>query len=267
MLGDCKLPAFRAIVSTALERVRDDAASSAEIADLMSSDPGLSVRLLGTVNSAAFALRHQVRSVHHAVSLLGRNQLESMLISIATRDALPREPGRGFEPQRFWVTAARRATTGRAIAELIDPATRSESFTASLLQDLAIPLLSSSKGDEYGAVLVRWHDGDEDLARLERETFGWDHAEVAGWVCRAWDFPEPLTVAIGNHHGAADDASPQDALPAVGLVSVLREVDEQSGIEQLAERVEANHGIERDQTRELVRESFDAASDIARLFA
>ena len=90
----------------------------------------------------AFALRHKVRGVHHAVSLLGRSQLESMLISMAVRDTLPNSAKRGFEPRRFWTTSARRACTAAALADRIDPSTRSESFTASLLQDMAVPVLS-----------------------------------------------------------------------------------------------------------------------------
>ena len=62
VLGECELPTFPAVVANVLQRVRDDEASSSEISDLVSSDPGLSVRLLGTVNSAAFALRHRVRA-------------------------------------------------------------------------------------------------------------------------------------------------------------------------------------------------------------
>ena len=78
------------------------------------------------------------RSVHHAISLLGRDQLESMLLSLAVHDALPSKPTLGFEAGRFWQTAARRATLGRALADKIDPATRSESFTASLLRYHAV---------------------------------------------------------------------------------------------------------------------------------
>ena len=85
ILGEVQLPTFPMIVTHALEKVRATESSTSEIADLVASDPGLSVGLLGTVNSAAFALRHRVRNIHHAVSLLGRNQLESLLISMAMR--------------------------------------------------------------------------------------------------------------------------------------------------------------------------------------
>jgi HD-like signal output (HDOD) protein len=262
-LGEIELPTFPTVVASALERVRDDEASTPEISDLLSSDPGLSVRLLGTVNSASFALRHRVRNVHHAVSLLGRNQLESLLISMAVRDALPRRSTRGFDVQRFWRTAARRATTARALAGEIEPATRSECFTGGLLQDLAIPLLAHHKGPAYDELLEQWHAGTGELAPLEREAFGWDHAEIAGLVCREWGFPDSLSEAIEGHH--SDD--PSVPLPAVRLVAPLRESLEESGIDELISRCVEHHGLQAERLTELTATAYQDAEEIARMFA
>lgn len=261
-LGDIELPTFPSVVTCALDRVRDDEASTAEISDLLASDPGLSVRLLGTVNSAAFAMRHRVRNVHHAISLLGRNQLESLLISIAVRDALPGKPANGYDVKRFWRTAARRATAAKALAGLIDPSAHSESFTASLLQDLAIPLLSQHQGDAYGAVLDQWHNAPCELAQLERDAFGWDHAEIAGSVCREWGFPDTLVNAIEGHHSAVGSTS----LPAVQLVAPLREVLEQPGIDQVVELSFERYQVQKDVIIELLAVSFESAEEIARMF-
>ena len=100
------LPTFPTIYLEALQQVRDPTSSAAALADVLALDPGLTVRLLGAVNSAAFGLRSPVKSVHHAVSMLGRGHIESMLISLATHSALPAEPCGGFEPHRFWRAAA-----------------------------------------------------------------------------------------------------------------------------------------------------------------
>ena len=264
VLGDCELPSFPAILAAALEKVRDPDGPLHEIGDLVATDPGLTVRLLSTVNSPAFALRHKVRSIHHAVSLLGRSQLESILISMAVSQSLPSRAARGFEPSRFWITAAKRATTARALADRIDPSTQSESFTASLLQDLAVPILSHRREREYGPLLEHWHNSVDDLAALERREFGWDHAAVGGAMCEEWRFPERQAQAIAEHHDEADDDPP--ALPAVRLVAALREIEEQAGIERLVERTRETYGVPADETIALVRASFESADEISRLF-
>ena len=60
--------------------------------------------------------------------MLGKNQLESMLICCAVNQALPRDNVEGFEASRFWTAAARRAAIAARLADLIDPATRSETW-------------------------------------------------------------------------------------------------------------------------------------------
>jgi len=265
VLGDVELPTFPGTVAKVLERIRDEDVSFVEISDLLAGDPGLTVRLLGTVNSAAFALRQTVKSVHHAVSLLGRSQLESMLISVGVGQVIPDPSARGFESRRFWATSARRAVAARNFAELIDPSTRSESFTASLLQDLAVPFLSQHRGDPYADVLEEWHRGEQDLAQLERNAFDWDHATIAGWFCVDWGVPERITDAIVNHH--AHEPGQTAPLPAVELVGYLREVNEEYGFQQLVEAAHARFGIPEDVSVELLRGAEEPAEEIARQFA
>jgi HD-like signal output (HDOD) protein len=261
VLGDEALPSFPAVVLNALQRVREPDCDLSEVANVVANDPGLSVQVLRTVNSAALALRHRVRSVHHAVSLLGRGELESILISIGVRATLPRESTRGYETARFWITSARRAAAASALAEMISPKTRSESFTASLLQDMAIPLLAHRQGGEYGVMLEDWHYGTRDLAVLERENFGWDHAEVGSWMCTEWKFPDQLGAAIRLHHGRETET-----LPAVHLVAVLREVDDRLGVERLIERAHEQFGLNKDDTAGLVEASLQEAEEISSLF-
>lgn len=105
-----------------MELIRDDDSTAAQIAAVVASDPATSVRLLQTVNSAAYAIQRTVESVQQAVSLLGRNELESLLIASAVGRGLPSKPARGFDPKRFWMTASRRAALAQALAERVEPA-------------------------------------------------------------------------------------------------------------------------------------------------
>lgn len=264
LLGDYQLPSFPVVIMNALEKVRDADASSAQIAELVASDPGLSVKLLTTVNSAAYALRNKVNNIDHAVSLMGRGELESILISMAVHQLLPTGNDSGFDGQAFWRVAARRAALARGLADLIDPSNRSESFTAALLQDMAVPVLAQQRTLEYSPVLESWYATGADLASLERENFEWDHATVAMWMCDDWGFPDRIAEAIGAHHGTGGELT---ALPAVSLVSALNGQDDSAGIDQLIERAHADHGLSEDQLVEIVQSSISAAEEISRMFA
>jgi len=223
-LGGAELPSFKAVTMQILRKLRDPEASTREIAALVANDPGLSVKVLKTVNCAAFGLRRPAGDVGHAINLLGRGGVEGIVLGVAVKEALPNAPADGYDPRRFWRAAAVRAATAKALADALDPSQRMVSFTAGLLQDMAVPVLAHQKPD-YGAVLRAWHAGDVDLDTAERSEFGWDHAEVAGWLAADWEFPTVLGESIAAHHQA------EAPLP-VQLVGLLHE-DPSFGTERM----------------------------------
>jgi HD-like signal output (HDOD) protein len=196
---------------------------------------------------------------------LGRNEVEALLIAASVRGALQRRPRPGFAPNRFWKASARRAAVARAVAGALHPETKSEAFTAALLQDMAVPLLADALRRSYGAVLVESYAQGYDLAQLELNEFGWTHADAAGWMCKQWSFPKRITLGIERHHYT--DLNAVGVLPAVSLVSLLREKDGQdTGNDELIEAVASYAGMPTDVTQELVQTAVDSADDVARMF-
>ena len=139
-----------------------------------------------------------------------------------------------------------------------------ESFTASLLQDMAIPLLVRSRGEAYNQVLNQWHARGGDLDDLEREQFPWDHSEVGSWMCASWDLPEPLAMAIHAHHSDHPDLG-EECPPAVALVGFLREGDMEEGVDELIEKAGLWYGLTEEKCRELLDESFRRAEELVSL--
>ena len=263
VLGGAALPSFPAIQMQVLRSLRQEDISLGTVGDMVMRDPGLSTKVLSTVNCAGFGLKRRVDNVSHAVSLLGVARLESVVLSLAVASALPSKSTRGFQPRRFWRAAARRATTALALADLLHPASRSIAFTAGLLQDMAVPLLAHALGQPYDELLQRWYSQGGDLAELEREAFGWDHGLVACWMADGWRFPEPLGYAIGGHHGTSEPEL--QAPPPVALVATLgeqRKLDTGSLVEQTCSTFHA----EPDDVADAIKRGVESASEIARLF-
>lgn len=264
VLGDYVLPSFPAVAQQVMERIRDPNVSSAAVAELVSKDPGLSAGVLKTVNSAAFSPVEHIDSMSQAVAMLGLSPLESMVLSISVGKLLPATTSPHYSPREFWLASARRAAVARAIAAALHPATTSLSYTAALLQDMAIPFLAEKQGEEYGAILDAWSDGQGDLVELERDAFEWDHAEVATWICRDWNLPESLCAAIGGHHGAMIEGF--DVPPAVILVGFIRNTPDDPGTEKLIEIAQIRYSMNSERLTELVRAGFAAADELAGLF-
>jgi len=262
VLGDLELPSFPEVVLKTLDAIRDPDASVASVAAVLRADPGMSVRLLKLANSAGRSGSRKIESVDRAVALAGMAQVESLVLSIGVGSALPTSPVEGFDPQRFWATAARRASLARALAAELQPAAAAMSFTAGLLQDMAIPLLATARKD-YRPVLAAWHGGGGDLADMERSEFGWDHSEVATWVCDSWALPEVLAEAIGGHHQSVEGLS---SPAAVELVATLTEAADSGDLDRLVALASERYGMAADRCVELVEEADAGAGELAALF-
>jgi len=183
VLDGFELPTFPHVIADALGRLGDPDVAMSEVAAVLELDPGMSVKLLKLTNSAGFGMRNPVDSLHKAVTMLGRNQVESILIGSAARASVPTPRSPIFNTARFWRTAASRAIVATSISAIVEPTRRSETFTAALLQDMAMPVLVDHI-DGYDLLLKQWHGGEiADLAIAEQDQFGWDHASVSG---RRW---------------------------------------------------------------------------------
>jgi HD-like signal output (HDOD) protein len=198
LIGDYQLPSFSAPAVSTLSLLRSDADMSQIVQRLM-ADPGLNVRILRRVNSAAFGLRRKVTNLEHAANLLGRSRIESLVLTAAVSDSLPSPSG--IDTAGFWQTSARRACLARHLASLLCPSQETEAFTAALLQDMAVPFLAESSLDRYAAIYKRFViDDSSTLQEMEQGAFGYDHAQVGALMAETWGLPEPLVTAIADHH-------------------------------------------------------------------
>lgn len=258
------IPEFQAVTLRILEKLRDPEVDFGDVAECIQWDPGLVVQLLRTANSAAYGVHSRIEDVRHAISLLGRSQLEQIVLSIAVRDSLPMPSVPGFQSERFWGAAAFRAAVARALAEKLHPARNAEAFTAGLLQDMAIPVIAHARPDEYAAVLYAWHGGDGNLHELEEQAFGWTHARVGALLGQAWQLPDNLVQATEHHHG--EHATDEEVLPATRLVALLGELNSDRDHELLIERARSDYGLEPDWIREVLVECLEKSRELAQGF-
>ena len=263
LMGDYELQSFPAAVMNVLGMLRDPHSEVKDIADQIQMDPGMNIKILRLVNSAAFGLVTKVSNLHHAVTILGRSRLESMLLTYAVSTTIPPEL-KCMEVSRFWLASARRACLAKHIALHLHAATQAESFTAALLQDLAIPLISEGKRQLYKDLLKKWHaDNEADIDVMERELLGYDHPIIGALVAEGWGLPEHLIHAIAGHHDLSEQSS---AEPAVRLVSLVRYFDEDDGTKRLLKTAERDFGIGMNMMEEMIFKAFAEAEQFADTF-
>ncbi len=104
-----------------------------------------------------------------------------------------------FDLKSLWQDSLRRGLFARAFGKVMGLKEAEELFAASLLQDMAVPLLAKEQPVRYLKLLEARTDGESRLSDLERAEFGWTHADAAGYMARHWSLPEEFAKLIESH--------------------------------------------------------------------
>ena len=263
ILGDYELPKFRKTVFETLRRLREPTATSADIAEVMSMDPDLTSRVMRTVNSTAYAPRTPIKDLDHAVTMLGKAELERIVMMLGAKMAVPKNLPKYLDMDSFWQRAGLRAVIARGLAELVAPAKAGLCFSAGFLEDFSVPIIAASKGNEYADVYEKSTDGTKPLHELEQEQFGWDHAELGALVCNEWDLPEEIAAAISTQNEPESELRPD---PVFFVSDLSGEIDE-DWRDHFKEGVLTHHDVSEEALDKMLDEADGKARELVRLIS
>ena len=180
------------------EVVADPDCDFDDIAEIISIDPSLTLRLLKIVNSAFYGFRGEIETVTHALGVVGTEQL--MQLVLATTVVGQFKGVHMIDMEYFWKHSVACGLTARAIHQARGEYDGERFFVAGLLHDIGRLVMCLKAPDQLRVVLDfakksgdRWH-------KAEAKYFGFDHGAVGGALLRAWNLPKSLQEAVAHHH-------------------------------------------------------------------
>jgi HD-like signal output (HDOD) protein len=206
------LPVFLPVVTQLLRLVDDPEVSHAKVARLVESDPGLATDTLTVANSPLFGFASTIRTVPHAVGLLGIDRIRRLATSVTLRYYLK---GQVTNPvgRRLW---AHCIACGVVSAE-IAPRTwisRDHAYAAGLLHDVGRIGMLAGYPEKVNKILSADYASVHDVLLSERAVLGMDHCEAGWWLSKVWALPEPFWEISRHHH-----ATPNGKTNLAALVS------------------------------------------------
>lgn len=169
-----------------------------EIAKVISNDPALAAKMLKTVNSPAFALRQEVRTLSHAVALLGVNSVRTLVLSFSLLRDVRRAQRAALTT--YWKRSVLAGLCAREIAGALKYPFKEEAFLAALLQDIGILALRQLGDNVYNDLLENAAWDHDRLIAGEQAAFDCDHAEVGAWLVARWRLPDRFVQAVAFSH-------------------------------------------------------------------
>ena len=194
-------PPMPQMVSEAQKVIKDPNAGIKEISDVLESDQAIVARILKIANSTFYGQSGKVSSIEHASVLIGNKTLVETIATMGTSQLLGKTlPGYGLEAGALWRHSLAVAHCSEMIAKRKNPALSEDAFIVGLIHDVG-KLILDSHIQQRKVQFDRLIEGDpQSVHKAEKQVLGFDHAEIAGEICRSWNIPKSMTVAVKNHH-------------------------------------------------------------------
>ncbi len=188
------LPSMPVLLMEALEQIDNKQQDLPALADQISSDPSIAIRILRIVNSPFYGMSREIGSLREAIVLLGINRIRDMLISICFSKMLPVQHT-DFDYDLFWRHSIAVAECARHLANCtgINP---DLAFTAGLLHDIGDILIAMLFPDKFSQLIKI---STTFKIEAEQQLLGFNHTVIGGKAAQYWNLPVVIQEAIEQH--------------------------------------------------------------------
>ncbi|ELP35891.1 metal dependent phosphohydrolase [Rhodopirellula baltica SWK14] len=193
------LPALPHSAISLLQLSQKESAGPNDFAKPIEADPGLMGQVLRFVNSSYFGFSREIMSIPQAITLVGSRAIVNFALWNAVFSVIPNPKFGPFDLKALWQDSLRRAIFARKVGRVLKLEAAEDLFAGALLQDMAIPLLLKELPTEYEELVEKRASEGKRLSGLEKEMFGWNHADAAAVLATRWNLPEEFVELIAQH--------------------------------------------------------------------
>lgn len=181
------------------------------IGEAIQKDPDLTARLLRLANSPFFGFANRLSTVAEAVSLLGIQQIQDMIVASSVLEQFQGVPDALVNKDSFWRHSLAVGITARLLAMERRLPKPDKFFVAGLLHDVGRLVLLSQAAEWAGAVFELYQREKMLLRDAEKKILGYDHQEIAAELLQSWSYPAALVQAVAFHHAPGNSVNKLDA--------------------------------------------------------
>lgn len=196
---------FPAAAAQLMQACKDPACNAKKVTTIIECDPGLTARIMKLSNSSLYGCSGKIKSINHAVVLLGMRSVRDMAISMAGAELFTQKGICQDIQNELWKHSLASACISRSLCSMGTEINASDAFLAGLFHDVGKIIFLDMVPNEYAPIFVDYVNG-EDLGsdaqreQLELNEFGVSHTQVGLECANQWGLPAETTEAIAYHH-------------------------------------------------------------------
>jgi putative nucleotidyltransferase with HDIG domain len=194
------LPTLPTVYAQVEQKCADPNVSADQLAEVIETDPSITMKLLKLSNSAFFGFSREIKSIRDAVSLLGNETVKNAVLSISVFEATKdQEESAGLDKKEFWRHSTAVGSAARFIAKKMR-IQREEAFTAGILHDIGKIILDGLYCEFYEPILKSIPEKQLSLFEAESAGLQLNHASLGKELAESWKIPPRLIEPIAHHH-------------------------------------------------------------------
>jgi len=206
------LPPMPAVAIKVLELLGDANVKYEKLGDAISADPAVSARLLKVSNSAFYSMNRQIKTLSHAIAIVGERTLRSLVLAASLEGM---NKSYGLLEKLLWEDSIGCAVGCRILARRFNTADPEEAFLAGLFRHLGKIVMNYSDPDSYRSLAEAAYEEGLSTSELEGRFFPYAHAVVGAAVLDKWNFNRSLVMSTLHHEDlmiAVDEEEDGDAM-------------------------------------------------------
>ena len=193
-IGD--LPPMPMVATKVLELLGNPNVSYGKLGETISSDPAVSARLLKVANSAFYSMKRQIKTLDHAVAIVGERTLRSLVLAASLEGM---NKSYGLLEKMLWEDSIGCAIGCRILARKFSTTDPEEAFLAGLFRHLGKIVMNYSDPESFRSLAEAAYAGGGSYSELEGRYFPYAHAVVGAAVLDKWNFNRLLVMATLHH--------------------------------------------------------------------
>ncbi|MCK4503463.1 MAG: HDOD domain-containing protein [Desulfuromonadales bacterium] len=179
------LPPMPAVAVKVLELLNDPNVNYEKLGEAISSDPAVSARMLKVANSAFYSMKRQIKTLEHAIAIVGERTLRSLVLAASLEGM---NKSYGLLEKMLWEDSMGCAIGCRILARRLSSADPEEAFLAGLFRRLGRIVMNFSDPDAYRSLVETAYSDGVSITKLEGQFFPYAHTVVGAAVLDKWKF-------------------------------------------------------------------------------
>ena len=205
-----------------LSEIAQAQASLSALAEIIESDPALTVKILSLMYEQGMRFSEEGFSVRRAVEKLPAHLLQDTIFSIKVAGDLENNTTPSRKDLILHSLAV--ACCAKAIAEAISAKMNPEmAYTAGLLHNIGNLALHQAMPKSFERIVEEAKSKNASICTIEREHLGTDYTILGKRLAQEWHLPSEIALAVWLHR--TDTAAIVENMPDTKIAQVIRSAD------------------------------------------